>query len=83
MTTNKKVAKKAAPKEEKQEAPEYIALNPELVAKAAEAGLLILQHDQCMIPNRVRAHVEGLERILAGLLNGGLQVVAKAQKAEE
>ncbi len=50
-------------------------VDPKQVADAAQAGLLILGHESCLIPNKSRNQVVALEMILSGLATGKLMLV--------
>ena len=62
---------------------EVRAVDPAQVQRAAVAGLTILNHDQGVIPNKVRRDVEGLERMLQGLASGQLMIFVNPQNPQE
>ena len=57
-------------------------LDPSQVATAARAGLTILGHDACLIPNKIRDQVAVLENILAGMSSGELIVATNPGQGE-
>jgi hypothetical protein len=58
-------------------------VDPQGVARAAQACLTILNHDQGVIPNKVRRDVEALERLMLGFLQGQLVVVQAPEQRQQ